>query len=295
LIISATPKGNIYGAIARWGINVRQLANVSGLGSGYLRGGALGQVLDLLYRVTFERIDHVFFENSSDHAQFINRQWIKISSASITPGLGVDLKKFSFCPLPKKEIVDKIRFLMVSRAIADKGVREYAAVAELIKEKYPLVEFHLLGERSPDNPTAIDPATLDGWISNGYIIHHDHIRDIRPQVRSSDCVVLPSYREGMSRALLEAGAMGRPLIASNVPGCREIVDDGVTGFLCDPRDVASLFNAVENFLLLARQQQTSMGKLSYQKVARQFNEELVIDQYIRQIDKLTNPAIGSRN
>ena len=290
IVLSSTPKGNLYTALANRGSGRRQIANVSGLGSAYLRQDWLSVVIDVLYGLCFKRIDHVFFENSTDHAEFTRRGWVRTSQSEVIPGLGVDLNRFNLSPWPIKAN-DETRFLMIARLIGDKGVREYVEAAILVQQKHPKTRFSLLGDSAAENPTSITKDELAHWLAEGHIVHHEHTGDVRSYIAESHCLVLPSYREGMSRTLLEGGAMGRPLIASDVPGCREAVDVGVNGLLCQPRSAPSLADQITRFLSMSSDQQQAMGAASHRKIAAEFNECDVIQRYLGVLSSIDN--IGS--
>lgn len=288
VVLSSTPKGNLYTAMANRGTRRHQIANVSGLGSAYLRRDWLSSVVDLLYSFTFGRIKHVLFENPTDHAEFLRRGWVQADCASVIPGLGVDLTHFSPHPWPMDEENGVIRFLMIARLIGDKGVREYVDAARQVRAIWPQARFELLGDSGADNPTSIGSKELEIWKAQDGIVHHEHTDDVRPHIARAHCLVLPSYREGMSRTLLEGGAMGRPLIASDVPGCREAIEVGVNGFLCEARSATSLANAMMQFISLESGQRKAMGDASRQKIATEFGEELVIRNYINLLANLTD-------
>lgn len=278
-IISSTPKGNLYTALSNLGTQRRQIANVSGLGSAFLRQDWVSNVIDWIYSITFKRISYTFFENPTDHVEFMRRGWVCKTQSEVIPGLGVDLQRF--CPSPWPSYVNgETRFLMIARLIGDKGVREYVEAARLVRQDHQSARFDLLGDSAADNPTGISKCELAEWVAEGHIVHHEHIDDVRPFIAQAHCVVLPSYREGMSRSLLEGGAMGRPLIASDVPGCREAIDIQVNGLLCEPRSAASLAEQITRFLSMSLNQQQAMGAASQRKIAADFNECNVIQRYL---------------
>lgn len=284
VVLSSTPKGNLYTAMANIGAQRFQIANVSGLGSAFLRQNWLTHIIDALYSLTFRRIDYVLFENPADHQDFIRRGWVCPDRAKLIPGLGVDLNHFSLTPIPEE--ANEIRFLMIARLIGDKGVREYAEAAGGVRKVWPMAKFELLGDHLADNPTRISKQEILGWVSRGDIIHHEHTNDVRPYIARAHCLVLPSYREGMSRTLLEGGAMGRPLIAADVPGCREAVADGVNGFLCEARSANSLVDAFTRFLSMKHSQRVAMGAASRSKIASEFGEDYVIHRYVSLLSAL---------
>ena len=289
VVLTSTPKGNIYAAIANLGTRRRQIANVSGLGSAHLRQDWLSRFVDTLYGLTFKRIHYVFFENPTDHIEFTRRGWVQPSRTEVIPGLGVDLEHFGPRPWPAVA-GGEIRFLMIARLISDKGVREFVEAARLVRQEHPMAHFSILGDSAADNPTSIPAQEVARWVADGHVVHHEHTNDVRPYISQSHCVVLPSYREGMSRTLLEAGAMGRPLIASDVPGCREAVVPGSNGLLCRPRSAESLAEQINRFLSLTQAEQEAMGTASRLKIAAEFDERIVLQRYLSVLNTLTSDS-----
>ncbi len=291
-VLSSTPKGNLYTALANIGTQRRQVANVSGLGSAFLRQDWVSSVVDWLYSICFKRISYIFFENPTDHAEFIRRGWVGTSQSEVIPGLGVDLQRFSQSPWPSY-VNGETRFLMIARLIGDKGVREYVEAARLVRQDHPSARFDLLGDSAAANPTGISKCELAEWVAEGHVAHYEHTDDVRPFIAKAHCLVLPSYREGMSRTLLEGGAMGRPLIASDVPGCREAVDVGVNGLLCQPKSAPSLAEQITLFLSMSILQQQAMGAASHRKIADEFNECDVIKRYLEVLSVIDNIGVSS--
>lgn len=179
-------------------------------------------------------------------------------------------------------------FLLVARLLWDKGVGEFVEAARLLKSRFPIARFCLLGDVAAANRTAISEQQVQEWVQEGVIDYLGTVADVRPLIAQADCVVLPSYREGLPRSLLEAAAMGRPLIATDVTGCREVVEDGVNGFLCTVKDADSLAQAMERFMKLPREAIVDMGKASRAMVEQRFDERLVVEKYLREIDNLSS-------
>lgn len=284
LVLSSTPKCNLYAALARDRATTRQIANVSGLGSGHLRQDWVTRVMNTLYARTFPGIDWVFFENGTDHDHFCSRRWSDPERCETIPGLGVNLAKFS-PDLAWSDEAAASDFLMVARVIADKGVRELIEAGRIVRLRHPNVRLLLLGEAGAENPSAIPPTELAQWVAEGLVVHQTHVDDVRPFMSRALCVVLPSYREGMSRTLLEGAAMGRPLIATDVPGCREAID-GTNGFLCAPRSSHSLAEAMLRFISLSPSDRHHMGLQSRRVAEERFSETAVIDRYLERIRAL---------
>jgi glycosyltransferase involved in cell wall biosynthesis len=286
LVLSYTPKCNIYSSFARLGLRCKQVANVSGLGSSFIRQDWLTHLVRWLYWLSFRSVDWVFFQNEDDRQTFLQRRIVPIRITERIPGSGVDLQRFAMAPMPSSSAVIGPVFLMIARVLEDKGVREYATASARLRTIYPGARFQLLGRLGVDNPSAITAQEFHNWTDSGSIDYLGYHSDVRPFISAASCIVLPSYREGMPRSLLEAGAMGRPLIATEVPGCRDTIDDGRNGFLCRARDSASLAAALERFIRMSPEQQAQMGQLSRQKMEEHFSEDRVIESYQRLVDRM---------
>jgi glycosyltransferase involved in cell wall biosynthesis len=200
----------------------------------------------------------------------------------VVPGSGIDLDFFSFAPLP----ADPLRFLLVGRMLRDKGVREYVDAARSLRADFPQLRFQLLGGIDEGNRSAIPRAEIDAWVAEGLVDYLGRTSDVRPFLAASTIVVLPSYREGLPRTLLEAAAMGRPLLATNVPGCREVVEHGVNGIVCEARDSVSLAAAMKAYVRLPRPSLEAMGAASRHKVREQFGTECVVSAYLEVLDSM---------
>lgn len=287
IALSYTPKGNIYTAIARRALACRQVANVSGLGSSFIRQNWMTHLVRGLYRIAFRRVDHVFFQNDDDRRIFLEAGLTHRAISERIPGSGVDLHHFAFAALPRLTGGTALTFLMIARLLGDKGVREYAAAARLLRERCPGVRCQLLGKLGADNPSAIRPAELDDWVTAGDVQYLGYHTDVRPFIGAATCVVLPSYREGVPRTLLEAAAMGRPLVATDVPGCRDTVENGRNGLLCRARDVTSLAEAMERIVAMSDPQRAEMGIQSRHKMETEFSDTIVIGRYLRAVGALT--------
>jgi glycosyltransferase involved in cell wall biosynthesis len=275
-----TIKPNIYGSLACRLLGLRSIPNISGLGTVFLGPSRVRKAVEFMYRVAFRRCKPIFFQNADDRALFLSENIVGAEQTKMLPGSGVDLERFSPCALP-----DGTAFLMVARLIGDKGVREYVEAARKVARIYPKAEFSLLGEIDNENRSAIGADELRGWGREGTIRYLGSTRDVRPFIRKSTAVVLPSYREGLPRALLEGAAMGRPLIGTDVPGCREIIREGMTGYLCRPRDVDSLADAMCRFASTSHAQRMRMGAQARQMVETEFDERFVIRAYLDVIDE----------
>lgn len=278
-----TAKPNVYGCLAARLLRIQSIPNVSGLGTAFIDPGPLSALLGVLYRIAFARCPIVFFQNEDDRDLFVRRNIIRSGQARLLPGSGVDLDHFS--PRPKGPTA-AIRFLFVGRLLGDKGVREFVEAAGLLRQDHPDWSFQLLGPIDEGNRSGIGKAEIDRWEDAGTVEYLGQAGDVRPHIAASTAVVLPSYREGLPRSLLEAAAMGRPLIATDVPGNRRIVEHGVNGLLCAARDHGALAEAMQTVGLMDPAKREAMGRAGREMVERSFGEGRVIDAYLEAIAQL---------
>jgi glycosyltransferase involved in cell wall biosynthesis len=273
-----TIKPNVYGAAAARMAGVPAINNVTGLGTTFLSHSLMWRFTALLYRWAFRSSHRVFFHNSEDRRIFVDEKIIRPEQCAVIPGSGINLAEF------KPEVDDKggpMRFLFIGRAIRDKGIGEYIEAAKMLRGRMPEVRFQILGNPDPGNPTSVTQAEFQTWIDEGLIEHLGEHADVRPFIRDATAIVLPSYREGMSRALLEGAAMGKPLVGTDVAGCRELVEEGITGALCQPRDATSLAAAMERIARSTPEQRQAFGRAARQRVEREFGEQIVVDAYLQ--------------
>jgi glycosyltransferase involved in cell wall biosynthesis len=280
LVLSYTPKGNLYSASACISLGVPFIPNVSGLGRAFIRPSLVTWVAQTLYRLTFRRAHRVFFQNLDDEGVFVRANLVRREQAERLPGSGVDLARFAPRSIASNQIADAPVFLLVARMLWDKGVGEYVAAARLVRKTFPMATFRLLGSLASDNPSAISRKQMDAWVSEGVITYLGTTDDVRPYLAEADCVVLPSYREGVPRVLLEAAAMARPLITTDAPGCRDALVNGETGLMCRPRDATDLAVKIRGFLAMTMAQRRTMGHRGRAFVERQFDERIVVDRYL---------------
>lgn len=282
-VLSFTVKNNIYCGLAARREKIPFLPNVSGLGTAFIKETWLTKVVTLLSRTAFRPVPLVMFQNRDDRALFITRRIVAAPNCVVVPGSGVDLAHFAPTPLPKSVVTT---FLLVARLLWDKGVGEFVEAVRQLRAAGLPVRGQLLGFLDAKNRSAIDRKIVDAWHEEGIIEYLGATDDVRPAIAASDCVVLPSsYREGTPRSLLEASAMGRPVITTDAAGCRDVVDDGVTGYLCAMRDVASLAQSMARFANLPHVSRNSMGLAARRKMERGFDERIVIDTYMQWLDQ----------
>lgn len=285
-ILSYTIKNNIFGARAAKSCDVPFLPNVTGLGTAFLSGKLLQTITEQLYRRSFATLPVVFFQNEDDRDLFLDRRLVQADQARLLPGSGIDLQRFAPSPMPAPE--NPPVFLMIARLLRDKGVLEFVEAARRVKARHQRARFQLLGAVGSENRTAIDSPTVDAWVADGVVEYLGTTADVRPAIASASCVVLPSYREGAPRTLIEAAAMARPLIATDVPGCRAVVDRDVSGFLCEVRNAESLAAAMQRFLDLSPEAQQAMGSAGRAKMEREFDQALVVDAYREALDAIAD-------
>jgi glycosyltransferase involved in cell wall biosynthesis len=286
LVLSYTPKGNLYSALACIARGITFVPNVSGLGRSFIRKSFVTRVVSALYRLTFGRARHVFFQNNEDRQIFIDAGFVSPQQSERLPGSGVDLGKFAASPAsaPSSDQFDTAEpfstsFLMVARMMWDKGVGEYVEAARQVRARHPQARFILLGFLDVDNPSAVSRAQMDEWVQEGVVEYQPPVKDVRPAMSAADCVVLPSYREGVPRTLLEAAALGRPVIATDVPGCRDTVVDGETGLLCRVMDASDLADKLERFVGMPRAERAELGAAGRRFVEANFDERIVLNRY----------------
>lgn len=286
-VLSYTPKGNIYAAMAAAMNGLPTVPNVSGLGRVFIRRSPLTWVVTQLYRLTFGRATRVFFQNQDDLDLFVGMGLVGAGKAERLPGSGVDLARFASAGQGGAAGRGNFAFLLVARLLWDKGVGEYVEAARKVRRQYPAAEFRLLGFLDVQNPSAIPRAQVAAWVAEGVVNYLGSTDDVLPYLHAADCVVLPSsYREGVPRTLLEAAAMAKPLITTDAPGCRDTVDDGVTGFLCRLRDADDLASKMLRMIEMDRDDFVSMGRRGREKMVREFDERVVIDRYLNVVDAL---------
>lgn len=274
-VLSYTIKPNVYGGIACRLTGTPLIANVTGLGDAIENGGWLQKLTVSLYKIGISKAKQVFFQNPSNKETCI-RLGITDESAMVLPGSGVNLKHHVYQEYPADGV---IKFLYIARLQKDKGTGEFFETAERIKAKYPNTEFQILGWKEGDYQMR-----LEELVKSGIIDYLGTTADVRPYLANVHCTIMPSYHEGMSNVNLESAANGRPVITTDVPGCRETVDDGVTGILVKARDSYGLIEGVERFLAMSYEQKKQMGLEGRKKVEREFDRQIVVKAYLDAIN-----------
>ncbi len=285
VFLGYTVKPNIYGSLAAHALSIPVINNISGLGTVFIRGGWLSQLVRNLYRVVLSRSTMVFFQNDDDRKMFVSEGLVNGEITDRLPGSGIDLQSFSPCPLPGRPT---LRFLLIARMLRDKGVLEFVEAARTLRRRGINAEFCLLGFLDAQNPTAISRDQMDEWVADGAVRYLGVSDNVREEIALADCVVLPSYREGTPRTLLEAAAMARPIVTTDTAGCREVVDDGSNGYLCRVKDAKDLAEKIEKVCLLPPEERALMGFRGRKKVEREFDEQIVIKMYLDAISSILN-------
>lgn len=279
VVLNFTPKNNIYGTLAAKLNKIKVINNIAGLGTLFINDNLSSKLARNLYRYSQKYANKIFFQNNDDLTLFLERNYVKESQIDRLPGSGVDLSRFTLSLSENKE---KLRFILIARMLYEKGITFYIDAARILKEKYDnKVEFCLLGFVGINNPSAITNEQMNNWVSEGIINYLGTSDTVEQEIAKADCIVLPSfYREGVPKTLLEAGAMGKPIITTDNVGCRETVTHGLNGYLCQPKSVSSLVDAIDTFIKLPYEKKLEMGKNSRKKIETEFDEKIVINKYL---------------
>lgn len=274
IVFTFTIKPNVYGGIACSLKKIPYVATITGLGSSIHNVGWMQKISLTLYKIGLKNAQKVFFQNT-ENRDFLIKKGIYKGNCAMIPGSGVNLKRFHLMEYP---IEDTINFVFVGRVMKEKGIEEFFEMAIFIRNKYPNTRFHICG---PVEGTYKDK--LGELERNGIIAYHGMITDMTLIYSFTHCTVLPSYHEGMANVLLESAACGRPIITSNIAGCRETVDDGINGFLVDVNNSSYLIEKVEKFLCLDFNQRKQMGVAGRKKMEAEFDRNFVIETYLKEL------------
>ncbi len=285
-----TIKPNIYGSLAAQACGVPVINNVSGLGTTFIRDSWVTRVVKALYRLAFARSHTVFFQNEDDRQLFLKHALVAGDRTALLPGSGINLDWFRPMESVGVESRKGFRFLLVARLLYDKGIGEYAEAARILKAKRPETTCTLVGFLDVENRTAVSRDVVNRWVDAGLIEYLGAVEDVRPHIAAADCVVLPSYREGTPRTLLEAAAMAKPLIATDVPGCREVVDHGRNGLLCRVKDARDLAEKMVEIMDMTPSERRAMGEAGRVKMEREFDERLVVAAYFQRLTSILKTA-----
>lgn len=280
VVLTYTIKPNVYGGLAAGSLKIPYICTITGLGVAIEGGGILKKISLMLYKTGLFRVEKVFFQNAENRKVF-EEAGIGRGRYELVNGSGVNIEEFNRISFPDAE--KPVEFVFISRVQKAKGIDHFLEMAEQIRKKYPDTVFHILGFCEEDYKARLEELT-----KKGVICYHGMLQDIRPILGRCQCLVHPSFHEGMSNVCMEAAAAGRVVIASNISGCREIVEEGITGFLVEPGNTPDLVRAVEQFLNLRYNKKMQMGENGRMKMRKEFNRKNVVLKYMEEIKKITD-------
>ncbi len=288
VILHFTIKPNIYGTLAARMLNIPVINNVSGLGTVFLWDNFTSKVALWMYKIAFKSADFVFFQNKDDEKHFIREVGIQNLRTEILPGSGINVSTF----MPNGHMKNEdFTFVMIARLLIDKGIEEFVEAVRILRKKGIKARYLLFGNIEANHKRAISIDKVSSWAKEGIIEYMGVTDNIREFIGHSDCVVLPSYREGTPRTLLEGGSMAKPLIATDVPGCNNVVINGFNGLLCDVKDSTDLAMKMEELLSLPVDRIDAMGQNSRKLIMERYDEKIVIDKYQSALNEVVNNSV----
>lgn len=280
IVFTFTIKPNVYGGIVCAKKKIPYVANITGLGTAIESGGIMQKIGLSLYKKGLKRAQKVFFQNIENRDFMLNHQ-VVTGAYDLLPGSGVNLDRYHILPYP---VGNEINFMYLARVMKEKGIDQFVDAAKIIGSKYPNVKFHVCGVCEQGYESK-----MKQWVRNGLLVYHGQVKNIPEMHAISQCTIHPSfYPEGLSNVLLESAACGRPIITTDRSGCREVIDDGVNGFIVKQRDSRDLVEKIEKFLNLSWDERRNMGMAGRKKVEKYFDRNIVIHRYkkeLREIDK----------
>ena len=277
MVITYTIKPNIYGGLMCRMLHVPYAVNITGLGTAFQSENMVKKLVTFLYKIALKKAKVVFFENIGNKQTFLDLNILKEKQTCVLNGAGVNLAEYPFCEYPSGE---EIRFLFIGRVMKEKGVDELFEAAERIKQQRSDVFFDIVGPLEDDYKSR-----LEELVQKGVIVYHSYQKDVKPFIEKCHCFVLPSYHEGMANTLLEAGAMGRPLITSNIHGCLEAVEEERNGYLAEAKNAEALLRQLEKFLELSYEERKGMGQESREVMQERFDKKKVVGKTIRELER----------
>ncbi|WP_420458058.1 glycosyltransferase family 4 protein [Neolewinella sp.] len=283
VVLHYTIKPVIYGSLAAKLVGVRNISTLTGLGYAFITPGLVNRVVKQLYRRALRSAHWTYFQNADDRRLFLDNGLVPSDRSGVIPGSGIDTDKFA--PDGAAEAAP-LSFLFIGRLLYDKGVMEFHEAARSIRRRHPEVTFHMVGGLDDGNPSGVPSSMVKLWEACGDIVYHGQVSDTRPYIARATAVVLPSYREGLPRVMLEGMAMGKPLVASDVPGCRDTIDEGVNGHLVVVQDAVSLAAGMEKIIHSSPEQRAAMGRAGRQMAVTRFAEPVIVDHYLQLIRQM---------
>lgn len=287
VILHYTIKPNVYGTLAASMLGIPVINNVCGLGTAFLKDNFISAIAVLLYKISFRFAHKVFFQNPDDLKLFVSKKMVKPQSVDLLPGSGIDLERFQALPFTRNK---NFTFLLISRLITDKGILDYIDAIRRLKTEGFVARFQLLGPIDPEHKRGIRVDTIREWIDNEVIEYLGTTTDVRTFIAGADCVVLPSYREGTPRTLLEAASCAKPIIATDVPGCNHVVIHEYNGFLCRMKDSSDLAAKMKQIAGCEDEKLSAFGVNGRLKMEAEYGESLVINRYLHALEALSKAS-----
>lgn len=275
LVVTYTIKPNVYGGLACRLLGIPYVANITGLGTAFQKQGLLRKLVVFLNRAALKKAKVVFFENSANMGIFQQEKIVTPEQCRLLNGAGVNLEHFTYAPYPAEGTT---RFLFVGRVMKEKGIEELFSAMTRLRAEGADCCMDVLGGYEENFEDTIRCYEEAGWLH-----YHGYVTDVRPYIEKAHCFVLPSYHEGMANTNLECAAMGRPLITTDIPGCREAVISGVSGLLCQPQDANSLYDTMKQFLGLSKEVRTQMGKAGRRHMEEVFDKKKVVEETTKEL------------
>jgi len=276
-ILQFTAKPNIYGTIAARILRIPTINNVSGLGTIFLHQNLVSKIAKSLYRFAFQFPKRVFFQNNDDLDLFVNNKLVSKNITDVLPGSGVNLSKYIPLDYQRNET---FVFIFIARLLYDKGLVEYVEAIKILRKEHVDAKFQVLGFTDFESKLGVPKNLLDAWISEGYIDYLGHTSEVIPYINAADCIVLPSYREGTPKTLIEALALAKPIVTTNVPGCKETVIDGENGLLCAVKNAQDLADKMYSMFNKDNTELSRMGKNGRKMAEIKYDEKIVIKKYL---------------
>ena len=283
LILHYTIKPNIYGSIAARWVGIPCISTLTGLGYTFLNNFRITRLVKSLYKFALKDTTKIIFHNTDDRNLFVKLNLIKENKAKVIKGSGINTSFFQFSK--KKKNKDHFIFLFIGRLLYDKGIMEFLDAAKKISLAHNQINFWIVGSLDSSNPSSIPKEKIDQFTKNNKITYFGETNTIKNYIDEADVIVLPSYREGMPKAILEGMSMGRPVITTDTPGCREAIDNQINGFLVPIKDSDALSHAMLKMYQLRAEELQEMGKRSREKVIAEFDEKIITNQYVNLIRK----------
>lgn len=277
MVFSYTIKPNLYGAMAAAACKVPIVANITGLGTAVEDAGLMTKAMVALYKIAFRKVQTVFVQNEENRQFFIDHR-IAVDKLKLLPGSGVNIEEFHVLDYPKDKTIE---FVFISRIMKEKGIDQYLEMAKHIRRKYPQTRFHICGFCEEEYEE-----TLKQYEADGIITYHGMVMNVSDVLAYTHCTIHPTYYpEGLSNVLLESAASGRPIITTDRSGCREVIDDGVNGYMIPEKNTEALIEAVEKFIHLTNEKRKQMGLAGRAKVEKEFDRQIVVEKYMEELKK----------